>query len=313
MQLNLTITQKTAKIIPVSTQPIGPILRENILRTEGELQQRGMPVNYNRHAFYRLALAMFETKLYKLRSLPPYSYNGYADGWLPSDIRDRCLGIKTHFLAFVNYMNSIGNFTMGEVKHYVGIPTTLTPFNIVLGSLRNAVMLAANGTAPVRRNFYRNNPFPFGQWKGEDGRQRLVNADEIMPADYGINMFLQDVEACKQFFEVTSRKYPKRVSSAINYELEGHRSLLVSCQGRLRCADQVDGREQQHPYLEEDVTEFWTGEAQVTDQDFYYASLTMAGRFPARPVDQEGFKMRDPVNAVKAGNMSARTNMSVHY
>lgn len=221
------------------------------------MQQRGMPVNYDRHAFYRLALAMFETKIYtqyKLRSLPPYSSNGYTDGWLPSDIRDRCLGIKTHFLAFVNYLNSIGNFTMGEVKHYVGVPTTLTPFNIVLGNLRTAVLLAADGPAAVRRNYYRNNPFPFAKWDGDDGRQRLANADEIMPAEYGINMFLQDVEACKQFFEVTSRKYPKRVSSAINYELEGHRSLLVSCQGRLRCSDQIDGREQEYPYLEEDVT-----------------------------------------------------------
>lgn len=61
---DLTITQRTARIIPISTHSIGPIVRENLLRTESELQGRGLPLNHNRHSFYRVALAMFETKLY---------------------------------------------------------------------------------------------------------------------------------------------------------------------------------------------------------------------------------------------------------
>lgn len=87
---------------------------------------------------------------------------------------------------------------------------------------------------------------------------------------------------------------------------------MVSCRGGIRCADHAEEGLHTRPYIEGDVAEFWTAEQSVSDQEFYYASLTMAGRVPDDgPID--GFSMRNPVNAVKAGHLSARTNMSVHY
>lgn len=65
---DLSIVQKTARIVPVSTHAVGVIVRENILRTESEMQGRGQPLNYNRHSFYRVALAMFETKLHAIQN-----------------------------------------------------------------------------------------------------------------------------------------------------------------------------------------------------------------------------------------------------
>lgn len=88
--------------MPVSTQSIGIVVRENILRTESEMQGRGQPLNYNRHSFYRVALAMFETKLYtqyKMRTALPYSSADFGEVTLPTDLRDRCLGVKTYFLG----------------------------------------------------------------------------------------------------------------------------------------------------------------------------------------------------------------------
>lgn len=254
---DLTITHRTARIVPVSSHAVGVIIRDNILRTEGEI--RAFPANYNRHSFYRVALAMLETKLftqYKLRTITPYSSVGFMDGgWVPAEIRDRCIGVKTNFVAFANFLNSIGNITLGDVKHYVGIPSTMSPFVITLGNLRNAVTLARNAPVAIRRNFYRNNPFPFAVWEGQNDDRVLVNADDIMPVEYMLPQFEQDLEVCKQFFESVNRKYPKRVSSSINYELKGHKSIFVSCQGRIRCADHIEGFEQREAYINDDVSE----------------------------------------------------------
>ncbi|CAH0730534.1 unnamed protein product, partial [Brenthis ino] len=314
---DLSITQRTAKIVPVSTHAVGIIVRDNILRSESELQGRGQPLNYKRHAFYRVALAMVETKLYtqfKMRTALPYSSFGFGEINLPADLRDRCLGVKTHFLGFVNYLNSIGNLTVGDTPHYVGVPIAQTPFTITLGNLRTAVDAAFNGPPEVRVNLYAHNPFPFAVW-GFDNEENpvLANAANIMPAGYAMNEFLQDVEVCQQYFELVNRKYPKRVSAAVNYELEGHKSILVSCQGDIRCADHVEDGVHTRPYIEGDVKEFWPSEPSTSDQDFYYSSLTMVGRVPEEDAHVDGFAVRSPVGAVKSGYLSARTNMSVHY
>lgn len=203
---DLSITQKTARIVPVSTHPIGIIVRENILRTESEMRGANQPLNYNRHSFYRVALAMFETKLYtqyKMRTALPYSSEGFGEVMLPADIRDRCLGVKTHFLGFVNFLNSVGNIVVGDTPHYVGVPTVQTPFTITLGTLRAAVETAFNGPAEIRNEIYQNNPFPFATWGFDsDGNPILANAEDIMPANYGIGEFLLDIEICTQSFEI---------------------------------------------------------------------------------------------------------------
>ncbi|CAH2215904.1 jg22919 [Pararge aegeria aegeria] len=73
---------------------------------------------------------------------------------------------------------------------------------------------------------YQHNPFPFALWAFDaEGVPSLVNAEEIMPANYAMNEFLLDIEVCQQSFESINRKYPKRISSAVSYELEGHKSI----------------------------------------------------------------------------------------
>lgn len=110
---------------------------------------------------------------------------------MPADLRDRCLGVKTHFLGFVNYLNSIGNLVVGEVPHYVGVPGIQTPFTITLGALRAAVETAFNGPAEIRQEIYDHNPFPFATWGFDaEGFPLLANAEEIMPANY---MLLTDL------------------------------------------------------------------------------------------------------------------------
>lgn len=113
-------------------------------------------------------------------------------------------------LGFVNYLNSIGNIMIGEVPHYVGVPGVQTPFTITLGALRAAVETAFNGPAEIRNEIYQHNPFHFATWGFDaDGTPLLANAEEIMPANYAINEFLQDVEVCQSYFEFVNRKYPK--------------------------------------------------------------------------------------------------------
>lgn len=151
---------------------------------------------------------MFDTKIYtqeKLRSKTVLSSIPHAVE-PPIEIRDKCLGKKTHFLSVVNIINAIGNLQHGSQTYYITGVGGNGPHSIHLTNLRQCLNLCRDGPQPTRRDFHRLNPFPFATWEVIDGDPRLTNADEIMPAVYTLEQFTLDLEVCKQYFELVCRK-----------------------------------------------------------------------------------------------------------
>lgn len=315
---DLSITTKAAKIVPVSTIAIGPLIQEGVNTIRRTV--RNLPQDFNRFAFYRVALGMLDTRLYtqyKMRGRTArQGAHQYQETWLDSNRRDVLLGHKHHLLSFLNYLNTVGNFIHNEVQYYVGVPQAHTPCTVTIQNLRDCINLATNGPIAVRRLFFRNNPFPFAEYAGPDDDPVLVNGDDICPADYGDDDFHADLTIVKDTCAATQRKYPKKIGDSVDYSSPGHRALLVSSisdpHDRFRAIPERDVGPQLNN-IAGTIDDFWTSENNLTDQDFYYASLTLAGHYIDMPNVHASFGVRDEVWACMSSNTNAVSNMKVHY
>lgn len=315
---DLSIVTKAAKIIPVSTIAIGPLVQEGVNAIRNTV--RHLPMQFNRHAFYRVALGMLDARLYtqyKMRSRTVrQGGNVYQEHWLPSDRRDMLLGHKHHLLSITNYLATVGNFTHNEVQYYVGVPQAHNPCTVTIQNLRTCIDLATNGPMAIRRMFFANNPFPFAEYAGGANDPHLVNGNDICPADYDEQAFRDDLELVKQVCAITQRKYPKKIGEAVDYTTSGHRALLVSSisdpDAKFRAIPERDAG----PQLDNiagTIDDFWSSENNISDQDFYYASLVLTGHHFQYPNFQAHFGSRNETWACSSANTNALSNMKVHY
>lgn len=319
---DLSLTTKTAKVVPVSTIAVGPLIQEGINSIRGTVRQ--LPDAFNRHSFYRVALGMLDVRLYtqyKMRSRTVRQGAAqYQDNWIASERRDVLLGHKHHLLSINNFLNAIGNFVHNDTQYYVGVPQAHSPYTVTIQNLRDCINLAANGPIVVRRQFYNANPFPFAQYQVnvlENGQidPFLINADEICPAAYDDVAFRNDLEIVKQTLAMVQRKFPKKIGDSIDYSESGHKSILVSSYNmapRFRAVPERDIAAQLDN-IEGEVESFWSSETGITDQDFYYASLVLTGLHENLPNAQHAFRNRAEDWACVSGYTNAITNMRVHY
>lgn len=319
---DLSITTKSAKIVPISTVAVGPLVQEGVNSIRGTVRQ--LPAAFNRHSFYRVALGMLDVRLYtqyKMRSRNARTGDAeYQENWIPPAQRDVLLGQRVHLLSITNMINAVGNFVHNDTQFYVGVPKAHSPYTVTIQNLRDCLNIASTGPIATRRFFYHANPFPFAQWNVvqlENGQidPTLTNAAEILPDNYGEQEFYNDLEIVKQTLSMVQRKFPKKVGDAIDYAAAGHRAVLVSAYNskpRFRAVPEVDVTGQLFN-MEGEVDSFWTSEANVTDQDFYYASLMLTGLYEQIPGNRHAFRNRCEDWACISGNTNALTNMRVHY
>lgn len=114
-----------------------------------------------------------------------------------------------------------------------------------LSNLRETVLALANpATQPqVREAFYQHNPVPGAIRRDVNGTHVLVNADEIMPENYGVNELRDDIDEYSRMFTWLHKKLPKFVrTTSINQLKKGDKSAFVSnSQEDLRIRDRQDG------------------------------------------------------------------------
>jgi hypothetical protein len=114
---------------------------------------------------------------------------------------------------------------------------------VTFSNLRETVVsLSTPETSPqVREAFYAHNPIPGVQWRLENGSHILVNADEIMPANYDIPDYRWDIKEYVSMFAWLQTKIPKYVSvGELKYDGSGESSTLVSnFQEGLRLRDRL--------------------------------------------------------------------------
>ena len=99
-----------------------------------------------------------------------------------------------------------GHYTRGGTL----IPQTE---RITLSNLRDTVVALRNQqTQPqVREAFYQHNPIPGAIWREIEGTHVLMNADEIIPANYTTDDMRDDIDDYSRMFTWLQKKLPKFV------------------------------------------------------------------------------------------------------
>jgi hypothetical protein len=137
---------------------------------------------------------------------------------------------------------------------------------VVLSNLREIVMALADPAtqAQVREAFYQHNPVPGAVWKVVNGAHILINPDEIMPQNYGVNELRDDIDDYSRMFVWIQKKLPKflRTKRIRNVE-KGDKSIFVSnAQENLRLRDRREGQPLHDYYqelkLEGNIYDFWS-------------------------------------------------------
>lgn len=100
---------------------------------------------------------------------------------------------------------------------------------ICLSNLRRTVESLSNPETPaaIRRRFYRNSPIPGAIWVGAPEDPLLNNPDEIMPDNYNVQRFNDDVLNIRAKLNFLNKKAPKYFTGPVTFEPEGTKALLT--------------------------------------------------------------------------------------
>lgn len=319
----MSLKTRNASPLPISTHPVGPLVQRSIVSLLNLVNPNTLPGNFSVFPFYRISLCQASLKMfnaYASRSantfLPP---GNQQRDFLTSDMRDAIKGCRLTLLPIANYVNAIGNVTVGDENYSAYFPTYMSPSTITLDTLSQATQLCANVATPrrTRNAFYRYNPFPFAVWEQDDEEGwRLANSDQIMPVGYNLATLRQDLDVVEAFFSKIQTKYPTRVGKIVSYDGLGHKCTLISSSGNLRAANVSFQDIQQSRYgvsLNGDVTELWSAERAVTDVDYYYASMILAGNFEQENPLYNNIPERHSQMRFSTGTTSSEANIRVHY
>lgn len=152
-----------------------------------------------------------------------------------------------------------------------------------MDNLREVVLSLGNNNVPVQyqRRFHRNNPIPGAIWEGAPENPILLNADEIIPDDYGQEELTDDIVDLKVKINFLNKKGPNYFTSAISLSPDGSKSMLVcNEQEYLKVLDRNPGEDILRYYdrlkLTGDITEFYNIE-KLTPIEQIYGTLSLLG------------------------------------
>lgn len=235
--------------ITVTTRAIGFGVT-NIFLTLSSLNN--VPIRGNIYQVYRESLAVFEGKLQMIKrspSLPIRESEDYVEtrpnAELETTIRQvSCL--PDQISSVVNALGIVKVYDHMYVKKIASVSTVHNQpvpqsENVTFTNLRQVVLALSNQATPAehRRRFRRNCPIPGTVWNDDD---ILVNPDDIMPDDYGIDELNNDIIDVTQKMSFMNRKLAKYFTSPISYETTGSKALLVcNEQNGMHVKERADG------------------------------------------------------------------------
>lgn len=309
-------TSTRAIHLPISTRAIGFTVRY-LTRKFARLG-----IAFNHHAFccalYRVSLFMYEFKISCASSVSS-ARNAPGPNFLSFDIPAdtiRVLGqLGVNFTPIINLLSSIGvlhAFNTTFVPHHpmstvIDGVRQIEPTMITASNLRETVEAMANPVTnqATRQWFYDHNPLPNARWnvparrRDADGQPVLdpgfpvlMNADEIMPANFMVQNLREDVNLLQDALELIGRKYPKYVHlGRIDFSGSGNYSMLVSNQpGDVKCGDLIWNNVNQvlipdyqnSPAIVGGSQHFWSID-KLSEPEFYTGVLHLLGEFPQNP------------------------------
>ncbi|KAK4887512.1 hypothetical protein RN001_003783 [Aquatica leii] len=236
-----------------------------------------VPVRGSVYQMYRYNLAVFEVKVKVCqRSITSVQTNedDYARLISNEDLIQAVKGITMLPDQLTSVVKAVGKLKIGDKlyipkiardrcteRRHLFIPQSK---NVTFSNLRRTVEALSDINTPVdyRRRFYRNNPIPGAVWRGFPNDPVLMNPDEIIPVDYGLNELNDDVAECHAKLTYLAKKAPKYYTSAVSFEPEGSKAMLTcNVQNGLRVIDRRQGEALGDYYtrlkLEGDIDEYY--------------------------------------------------------
>lgn len=234
------------------------------------------------YAQYRVFLAVLEAKLENLKTSYPLPARD-SDLVYPYQVNADLLHVaQTVTIApepIKRLVNAVGIVSYDEGVY---IPTVSKPAtddrgrfipqaqNILYSSLRKTVVALSDPATPerYRRRFIENNPIPGAIWHNH----LLQNADEIMPANHGIDNLRDDIALLSPYLNKLQKHIPKMVDGTIDFKSSGKlSSFLCNKMENLRVPNR-EVREQLQDYYRR---AYPTGNIR---EFFSYAKLSAAER-----------------------------------
>lgn len=258
------------------------------------------PVLCNIYSFYRVNLAMFETRLYEIREiqkLPLQILDKVFDVSLQPEILMITHAVKVHPVSVGRIIRATGPIEYGD-EYYVPAAACneknqrgdIVPQSehVLFSNLRAYVVALADEETPavVREAFYLHNPIPGAVWRGEVGNHILDNPDEIIPPDYNVDGLRDDIDDYNRMMTWLQKKVPKFVcTNQIAYEAKGDRSIFISnSQENAKIIDRRAGEALSAYYqrmkIEGNIHEFWS-QRSLKNIEELNGILMLAGELPS--------------------------------
>lgn len=211
-----------------STRGIGLTLFECFQRAVAQFPEIDIPL----HCFYRVSLlhlaAKYDTTMLSGTIGFTEQLAGEYTTLLTVDIRDVVKMNPLNFSPVSGIVNCLGHFTVEDVNFTPSLLQQQTPLTVSISNLRDIVVMLSNVNTPwaTRLEYVRLDSIPGAQFEDEMN-PILVNADEIMPADYAIGTVRNDFLRVKACLARIGRKLEKLVG-AVTFDAKGNAGQLLT-------------------------------------------------------------------------------------
>lgn len=303
-------------------------------------QFNNVPVQGSIYEMYRVCLAVFEVKV-KIVQRGITAIEGVPDDYEDIRMAEDLVVAAKGVIALPDQITSVIN-AIGRIKVYDSVYVPKIGRNnqtvggefipqteqVTFSNLRRVVESLADIQTPplVRLRFYNNNPIPGAVWNDAPLNPVLMNADEIMPANYTVTDFRDDVHALHAKMNFLAKKAPKYFTKPVSFEVEGSKSMLVcNKQESLRCSDRrIEQREEgrhivalpdyyQTAKVEGDVEEFYNL-IHLTTGEQVEGNITLLGETPqSNELKYPIYLNRDERACIEYSNLSYKAARNIKY
>lgn len=244
------VANQKAQMLSVTTRGVGVNLLSSMFTTTAYKNDIPIP---NLYELYRVCMAVTEAKVQSLRTnypIPPRFTDKAANLINSAEFNRICRSVIFLPKPISNIINTIGIVKIGNTIHIPAFSADYidtrgrfipSPEIVRFGNLRQTVEALADDNTPraYREAFHRRNCVPGAIWSEN---HMLMNADEIMPANYTNDDLARDSIRITPWMSNLQKHVPKLVGSTISFENTGRKSLLV-CNGveSLKLPDRTPG------------------------------------------------------------------------
>lgn len=220
----------SAQDLIITTRGLGHMVEELFDRLEIQLTAARM-AGSTVHQLYRCALMQLGCKMsqsYKNMIEHHGTVSGLFHDMIPMDIERMVIGNPQMFTPISGIINSIGNITVGDQRYHIGMSHTNNMSNITIDRLRAYTELLANPLTAleIRLAAFNQNAIPGADF-GDPLNPLLANADDIIPAVYGVANALDDFRLIHVLMDNCARRIPHYIGR-VEYVPDGTPSILMS-------------------------------------------------------------------------------------